>query len=33
MIGTELLDDPRATVRSWDHRAIGVSTTIYVGFL
>jgi hypothetical protein len=28
-----LLDDPRATVRSWDHRAIGVRTTIYVGFL
>ena len=27
-----LLDDPRATVRSWDHRAIGVRTTIYVGF-
>ena len=28
-----LLDDPRATVRSWDHRAIGVRTTIHVGFL
>jgi hypothetical protein len=28
-----LLDDPRATVRSWDHRAISARTTIYVGFL
>ena len=28
-----LLDDRRATVRSWDHRAIGVRITIYVGFL
>jgi hypothetical protein len=28
-----LLDDPRVTRRSWDHRAIGVRTTIYVGFL
>jgi hypothetical protein len=28
-----LLDDPRATVRSWDHRAISSRTTIYVGFL
>jgi hypothetical protein len=27
-----LLDDPRATVRSWDHRAIGARTTIRVGF-
>jgi hypothetical protein len=28
-----LLDDPRATVRYWDHRAISTRTTIYVGFL
>lgn len=28
-----LLGDPHATVRSWDHRAIGVSITIYLGFL
>ena len=28
-----LLDDPRATVRSWAHRAISVRTTIYVGFV
>jgi hypothetical protein len=28
-----LLDDPRATVRSWDHQAISAGTTIYVGFL
>ena len=28
-----LVDAPRATVRSWDHRAIGVRTTIYVGFV
>lgn len=28
-----LLDDPRATVRFWDHRAISDRTTIYVGLL
>jgi hypothetical protein len=28
-----LLHDPRATVRSWDHRAISAGTAIHVGFL
>jgi pimeloyl-ACP methyl ester carboxylesterase len=28
-----LLDDPRATIRSWEHRTISPDTTIYVGFL
>jgi pimeloyl-ACP methyl ester carboxylesterase len=28
-----LLDNPRATIRSWEHRTISPDTTIYVGFL